>query len=261
MSNIVYDRAGVGYNNTRCADPYLAGRLYEMLSPVAGGIYLDIGCGTGNYLTALAEKGIRFYGIDPSETMLKEARLKNNNAVFINAHAEHIPIDNNFFDGAIATFTLHHWKDMQRGLTEVNRVLKPGAKLVMLSFTPEQLMGYWLHHYFPRMIERSLLTPPLPEMETILNNSGFTLSYTEKYFVKEDLQDHFLYSNKSRPEQYLRPEVRNGASSFTVFSEPEELSEGLIALESEIKSGKITEVMKKYENDFGDYLFLVGTKE
>jgi len=261
MSHVVYDKAGVGYNTTRRADPYLAGRLYEMLSPSPSGLYVDIGCGTGNYLTALADKGVRFYGIDPSEVMLAEARLKPNNAIFINATAEAIPIEDNFFDGALATFTLHHWADMQQGLREVNRVLKPGARLVMLSFTPEQLLGYWLRHYFPRMIARSCLTPSLPEMESILNDTGFTLSTTEKYFIQEDLQDHFLYSNKSRPEQYLRQEVRNGASSFTVFAEPEEVAAGLLLLEADIASGKINEVMKQYENDLGDYLFLVAEKK
>src|SRR4051812_6145732 len=107
MGSAVYDKAGIGYNTTRCADPYLAGRLYEMLSPSPEGVYLDIGCGTANYLTALAAKGVSFYGIDPSETMLKEARAKDNNATFIKASAENIPVDSNFFDGALATFTLH----------------------------------------------------------------------------------------------------------------------------------------------------------
>lgn len=260
MSAAVYDKAGVGYNTTRRADPYLAGRLYEMLSPSPSGLYLDIGCGTGNYLTALAEKSVRFYGIDPSEVMLAEARLKPNNAVLIKATAEAIPIEDHFFDGALATLTLHHWTDLRQGLREVCRVLKPGAKLVILSFTPEQLMGYWLHHYFPLMIARSCLTPPLPEMEAILDDTGFTLTATEKYFIHEDLQDHFLYSNKSRPEQYLKQEVRNGASSFSVIADPEEVAAGLQLLEADITSGKIAEVMKQYENDLGDYLFLVAEK-
>ena len=79
--------------------------------------------------------------------------------------------------------------------------------------------------------------------------------------MQPDLQDHFLYSNKFRPEQYLRPEVRNGASSFIIYSEPEEVASGLVLLETDIASGKINEVIKQYENDLGDYLFLVATKQ
>ncbi len=262
MSEIVYDRVGLGYNITRRADPYLAGRLHSLMSPMPGGLYADIGCGTGNYLTALSGMGMQFYGIEPSEVMLKEAKAANTSATFIQAMAESIPLADHFFDGAMATFTLHHWTDMQQGLMEINRILKPDATLVILSWTPEQILGYWLCHYFPRMMQRSsITTPPLHEMEAILNRSGFTLSATEKYFVQPDLQDHFLYSNKFRPEQYLRPEVRNGASSFTIYSEPEEVASGLALLEADIASGKINEVMKQYENDLGDYLFLVATKQ
>lgn len=261
MSDIAYDRVGVGYNTTRRADPYLAGRLHSLLSPIPGGLYADIGCGTGNYLSALSAMGMRFYGIEPSEVMLAEAKTQNNTTTFIQAKAEHIPLGDQLFDGAMATFTLHHWTDMQQGLTEVNRILKPRAPLVMLSWTPEQILGYWLCYYFPRMMQRSsTTTPPPEEMEAILNRSGFTLSATEKYFVQPDLQDHFLYSNKFRPEQYLRAEIRNGVSSFTIYSEPEEVASGLALLEADIASGKINEVMKRYENDLGDYLFLVATK-
>jgi ubiquinone/menaquinone biosynthesis C-methylase UbiE len=261
MSNTLYDRIGIEYNTTRTADPYIAGRLYELLTPKTDGLYLDIGCGTANYLTALAQKGLKFYGADPSETMLKEAKAKDNGAKFFCAHAEELPFENDFFDGGTATFTLHHWNDKLKGLTEVNRVLKPGSKLVLLSFTGEQMRGYWLNQYFPEMMRRSWeLVPELPGMEQLLNDSGFGLVATENYFVQDDLQDHFLYSNKHRPEQYLRPEIRQNVSSFSSFCTTEELESGLQALEADISSGKIYDVMKSYENDKGDYLFLVAQK-
>lgn len=260
MSGPIYDRVGVGYNTTRRADPYIASRLYEMLAQAGDGLYADVGCGTGNYLHALTEKGLRFYGIDPSERMLTEARAKNSGATFIQAKAEDIPLEDNFFSGAMACFTLHHWSDMQQGLTEVCRILKPGARLAILSWTPEQILNYWLNHYFPRMMQASCVTPPLTEMEATLNASGFNLIATEKYFVQPDLQDHFLYSNKFRPEQYLRPEIRNGASSFTVYADPTEVQTGLILLEQDITSGKIKEVMKQYEKDLGDYMFMIAEK-
>src|SRR5688572_7818509 len=124
----LYDTIGNNYNTTRKADPFIAGRLYELLQPVSNGQYLDIGCGTGNYLTALSEKGLRFYGIDPSETMLQEAKAKNKQATFIKASAENIPLDNDSIDGAIGTFTMHHWDDIGKGLAELYRILKPGSR-------------------------------------------------------------------------------------------------------------------------------------
>ncbi|MCD6064890.1 MAG: putative methyltransferase [Flavipsychrobacter sp.] len=261
MTDILYDTIGKVYNTTRCADPYITGRLYELLSPTSDGLYLDIGCGTANYLTALAEKGVRFYGADPSETMLAEARKKNNDAQFFNAKAEDLPFENELFDGCTATFTLHHWDDKLKGLTGVKRVLKPGARMVFLSFTEEQMRGYWLNYYFPEMMRRSWeLLPDFAGMQQLLNDAGFQQTTIEKYFVQDDLQDHFLYSNKHRPEQYLRPGIRQNASSFSALCSPGELAAGLATLEADIASGAIHDIMKRYENNEGDYLFLVAQK-
>ena len=261
MTEILYDSIGTNYNNTRRADPYITERLHTLLSPSPDGLYLDIGCGTANYLTALAQKGVRLYGVDPSQVMLQQARAKDNNAKFFCAKAEELPFTDEFFDGCTATFTLHHWSDKLKGLTEVTRVLKTGARMVFLSFTGEQMRGYWLNQYFPEMMKRSWeLLPELPGMAQLLNDAGLKLVATENYLVQEDLQDHFVYSNKHRPEQYLRPEIRQNASSFSSFVTPEELKSGLAALEADIASGAIRDVMKSFENDKGDYLFLVAEK-
>jgi ubiquinone/menaquinone biosynthesis C-methylase UbiE len=257
----LYNKIGSSYNLTRRADPYLTERIFHHLSPHSAGTYMDIGCGTGNYLQALVNKGLNFYGIDPSETMLQQARAKNISATFINAKAENIPLANDFFDGAIAILTLHHWENMLKGLSEVSRVLKSKARLVAFSFTPDQMRGYWLCHYFPKMMERCIqLTPDLSVMEKRFHESGFSLVKTEKYFVKDDLQDHFLYSHKHSPEKYLSAEIRNNASSFSAFSELEEVEKGVATLENDLKSGKIRSIMQEYENDLGDYLFLVAEK-
>lgn len=262
MSEPIYNTIGTGYNTTRRADPYLAGRLFELIKGKPDGLFLDIGCGTGNYLVALEEKGMHFYGVDPSEKMLRVARTKSNKATFIQGKAEALPMVDDFFDGVMGNFTLHHWDDIQRGLQELYRVLKPGSNLVFLSFTPQQLLNYWLCHYFPKMMQlSSQVIPEWDVMETMLKNAGFQNISTEKYFVHYDLQDHFLYSNKRRPERYLDPAVRNGASSFTAFSTPEELETGLIALEADIQSGKINEVIQQYSDELGDYLFIKAMKK
>jgi ubiquinone/menaquinone biosynthesis C-methylase UbiE len=257
MSNRpIYNTIGHGYNNTRTADSYIAGRLFALLAPKPDGKYLDIGCGTGNYLHALTEMGVNFIGIDPSETMLDKAREFNPGTTFICAKAEDLPIEDNHFDGGIGTFTLHHWDDMQRGINEVYRVLRPGASFVFFSFTPDQLYGYWLCHYFPEMMRVSAeVVLEEDAMRDIFLKAGFMNIDTEKYFIHDGLTDHFLYSNKYKPEQYLIPEVRNGASSFRIYAEPEEVEQGLQQLEIDIRSGGIMSVIQRYENTLGDYLF------
>lgn len=257
----VYNKVGKGYNSTRNADPYLTERMYELLAPVDGGNYLDIGCGTGNYMAALTQKGLQFTGVEPSDVMLEQAIEKYPALNFIKGTAEALPFDDELFNGVNATFTIHHWTDHLKGLQEIYRVLKPGSRLVLLSFTPEQLLNYWLCKYFPDTMQRSSeVVPPMDSMVELFQQAGFQNIETEKYFVHEGLTDLFLYANKYRPESYLDPEIRKGASSFTVYADEEEVAKGLAQLEQDIKSGEINKIIQEYENELGDYLFYIAHK-
>lgn len=258
----VYNRIGVGYNNTRKADPYLASRILHHLAPNPNGRYLDIGCGTGNYLRYCSELGYAFIGVDPSDTMLDTARSAYPSGTFVQGTAENIPFDDNYFNGAMAILTLHHWKNRAQGITELHRVLQPDSKIVFLSFTGRQMYGYWLMQYFPEMIKQSADDIPTEdEMKAYLTQAGFADVVSEKYFVRDDLQDLFLYSHKTRPEQYLNPDFRKGISSFAAFANANEVAHGLQQLERDIESGAITQVMKQYENTHGDYMFYSAVKK
>ena len=92
--NAKYDHIGNGYNNTRKADPYILDRLHYHLNPIKEGIYLDIGCGTGNYTAKLHQKDIQFIGIDPSEKMLKNAKKAHPNITWKQGKAENVPLEN-----------------------------------------------------------------------------------------------------------------------------------------------------------------------
>lgn len=72
-----YDSIGVRYDSTCKADPYLAQRMFNLLkSEVRDAMYLDVGCGTGNYTAALHKMGMNMAGLEPSDEMLIKARLK-----------------------------------------------------------------------------------------------------------------------------------------------------------------------------------------
>lgn len=256
-----YNSIGNNYNETRNADPYITDRLYNLLSPIENGNYIDIGCGTGNYLNALTEKGLNFTGVDPSDSMLKVAKKLSPDTEFIASPAEKLPFDNDSFDGAIATFTLHHWNNIELGLREAQRVLKPNANFVILSFSPEQMERYWLRHYFPDMIKESgKQVPDRATQKQMLLDAGFSTVKKEKYFIHDGLTDNFLFSNKYKPERYLDPSVRNGISSFRLFASEQELQNGIKQLEADISSGFIRSVIENYESDMGDYLFYCATK-
>lgn len=257
QTSVRYNKIGVGYNQTRMADPYLAARLKSLLAPSKNGLYLDIGCGTGNYTRAIAGTEFAFIGVEPSTEMLNKARATESAIDWQLGTAENTKLASESIDGILATFTLHHWSDLPQGFAEMHRVLKPGGCMVLLTSAPEQTAGYWLAEYFPKMITDSVEW--LPSISSILSaaqHAGFGTYETEVYNVKPDLQDLFLYAGKHNPALYLKPEVRRGISSFSVLSNAQEVEQGLKRLEDDIETGRIEQVMASYQHDKGDYLFV-----
>lgn len=260
--SIVYNTIGTGYNTTRKADPYIVSRLYELLQPANNKTYLDIGCGTGNYTIKLYEEGLNMTGVDPSDVMLAEAKGKNSNIRWAKGTAEDIPLSTCSIDGCIATLTVHHWKDHRRGFRELARVMKPGARMVIFTFTPEQEASYWFNHFFPQMMQRGMARSlPLDTLSGYAQEAGLKLRQTEKYFVHEGLQDLFGYSGKHDPERYFDPAIINGISYFSLYADKEELENGFAALRTSIDNGTFKDIKQQYENDKGDYLFVVLEKE
>lgn len=256
-----YDIIGIDYNLTRRADKYLVQRLLYHLNPKKNGRYLDIGCGTGNYTIGLQKKGFDFMGIDPSIEMLEKAKKKNQQIDWRVGTAEKTGLKSKSVDGVVGSLTIHHWADLEKGFGELQRILKPNGKIVIFTSTPEQMKGYWLNRYFPKMLEDSILQmPSLEKVSLAMKKSGIEVEATETYAVKPDLQDLFLYCGKDRPELYFRDDVRNGISSFSSLSNQQEVKQGLSDLRSDIDSGKIKGIMDSYKNDFGDYLYIIGRK-
>lgn len=258
---IKYDLIGKDYNTTRKADPYLTQRLSEHLNPSANGVYLDIGCGTGNYTCELSKSGARWIGIDPSIRMLEIAAHKDPGVDWRIGTAEDIPLAEEAVDGIIAFLTIHHWKDLKIGFEEIYRVLKKDGTVVFFTSTPEQMERYWLNHYFPQMLKDSMeQMPDLKRIEKNMAESGLQITEVELYQVRSDLTDHFLYCGKHRPELYLENQIRRGISSFSSLANKSEIEQGLKVLRSDIETGKIQEIVTSYSNDLGDYLFLTGKK-
>jgi ubiquinone/menaquinone biosynthesis C-methylase UbiE len=256
-----YDDIGINYNETRSADPYIANKLLKILQPKTNSIYLDIGCGTGNYTNTFQKKGFTFIGIDPSKKMLEKAKLKNSAIIWKLGHAENIPLPPRHIDGIIGSLTIHHWNDLQKSFLELHRVLKPSGQVVIFTSTPKQMKGYWLNHYFPKMLKDSMVQmPSLKAVKNAMESAGFTEIKTDPYFIKPDLKDLFLYCGKQHPERYLKSEIRRGISSFASLANKNEVEKGLINLEKDIESNIINKIISSYENDLGDYLFITAVK-
>ncbi len=256
----LYDRIGVGYDTTRQADPYLLSRLIHHLRPRAGGRYLDIGSGTGNYTIAMHQAGVPIRGLELSATMLQRAREKGPAIAWHIGRAEAIPFASGSFDGATCTFVHHHMADPLAAFREVHRVLTPRARFVILNGTAEQMRHYWLNEYFPRMMQKA--TAPYERFVTIdlLAAAGFRIECEEKYDVTPDLKDFFLYCGKHQPERYLDARIRSGISSFADAPDRQEVARGVARLAGDIESGRIKDVIASFACDGGDYMFTVAER-
>jgi len=101
---------------------------------------LDIGCGSGEYLRAAAQHGIpRFAGIDESPERLQQAQAACPHAELHLARADRLPFADQSFDVVLAAQVLHEIAlfgqpdDLEKTLSEIRRVLKPGGRLIALD--------------------------------------------------------------------------------------------------------------------------------
>ncbi len=124
---------------------------------------LDIGCGTGFVLNMLQENGFMATGVDPSDGMLEKASdiYGFTEETLINASVCELPFTDNSFEAAIASGSLVHVAEISTAISEITRVLEPGAKLRIIDhaspkdktvFTPlttvfTHLSGDIIHDY------------------------------------------------------------------------------------------------------------------
>jgi ubiquinone/menaquinone biosynthesis C-methylase UbiE len=99
---------------------------------------LDIGCGPGGFLKAIASHCGRITGIDITTSFVAECRAMIEgegirNATVMQGSATALPYINNSFDCVMMVDTIHHLDDVTTGLKEVFRVLKPGGTLIVFE--------------------------------------------------------------------------------------------------------------------------------
>jgi hypothetical protein len=118
---------------------------------------------------------------------------------------------------------------------------------------------YWLCHYFPEMMARSIEKMPSEhQIRAGLSRSGFNSVRVVPFFVTNELQDLFLYSGKHRPELYFDVVVRANISSFARLASSAELEEGLARLFEDVQSGAFAAVKSRYDTKVGDYAYVTA---
>jgi demethylmenaquinone methyltransferase/2-methoxy-6-polyprenyl-1,4-benzoquinol methylase len=115
---------------------------------------LDVGCGTGDLSIAFSSVG-EVTGCDFSHEMLTRGVRKAACATprfpirLLEADALNLPFANETFDAAVSAFVLRNLADIDRGLGEMRRVLRPGGVLGVLDFgMPSLPIIRWLYRFY-----------------------------------------------------------------------------------------------------------------
>jgi demethylmenaquinone methyltransferase / 2-methoxy-6-polyprenyl-1,4-benzoquinol methylase len=99
---------------------------------------LDVASGTGDLAIELARRGADVTGSDFSEGMLDVARRKAPGLRWEHGNALALPYPDDGFDAATVGFGARNFSDLERGLREMARVVRPGGRVVVLEITTPQ---------------------------------------------------------------------------------------------------------------------------
>lgn len=177
-------------------------RLFKKDSPP---LLLDVATGTGD-MALTASRILPFsniVGIDISEGMLQMGRKKiekrglSSRIELHSGDGETINFDSQTFDGVMVAFGVRNFENLEKGLREILRVMKPGAQLVVLEFSKPQVpvikqlyhlymgviapqMAKWFNQNkqaYQYLNESAKAFPDRQQFIDILNKTGFSNTY------------------------------------------------------------------------------------
>lgn len=128
-----YDGISDWYDLNSGPDDEAAEALRGLLGREVGRC-LDLGCGTGQYFSLLAERGDHVVGLDLSMDQLKIARSRNR--ALVRAVGERLPFANRTFDTVAAIWVTTDVEDVAAVFAEAARVLRGGGRLVVFGVHP-----------------------------------------------------------------------------------------------------------------------------
>lgn len=118
-----------------------------------GARVLDACCGTGDLALAAEREGGIVTGLDFSGEMLVRARHKSDTIEWVQGDMMALPFDGGSFDAATVGFGVRNVADLEAGLFELRRVLRPGGRLAILEITqPRGPLKPFFSLWFDRIV-------------------------------------------------------------------------------------------------------------
>ncbi len=228
--------------------------LLAVIHPQTGHHLLDVACGTGEPALTFAhrQKGAHVIAIDSAKAMVYAAQSKAqqqglNNATFLCMDAEHLQFQNNHFDHVTSRFGVMLFTNLEQGLREIHRVLKPSGQFTCTVWGKPNRMTtlLWAYQTFKDTIPEVAM-PPLKlatclgsnnKLSAILEETGFTHCTIETHTLNyhfdtfDDYWDTLEASQMMKQQLEALPPTKNKQwvrEKLTSLAKPYTTSEGLL---------------------------------
>ena len=162
----------------------------EKVLPLCKGIVLEIGCGSGLNFSFYEENNIdKLYALEPDKEMLRQAESVVKEVsfpiTFLETGAEKIPLEDDYIDTVLLTYTLCTIPDPLAALLEIRRVLKKGGKLVFCEhgMAPEnnvKKMQNFINSFWPIFVGGCNLNRDIP---SLIKDAGFLVDNLETMYL------------------------------------------------------------------------------
>jgi len=139
-------------------------KAIKLLKEIEPKQILDIATGTGDFaIESLKLNPDHVTGVDISEGMLNVGREKlkkrklDDRITLASGDSENLPFEDNKFDAIIVAFGVRNFENLEKGLSEMLRVLRPGGKVVVLEFSKpksfpfKQLYNFYFKNILPTL--------------------------------------------------------------------------------------------------------------
>lgn len=179
--------------------------------PLARGVTLEIGVGSGLNLPYYGSSVETLYALDPSAELLRKAVRRAKRSSFpivpLCHAAESIPLDDASIDSVVMTWTLCSIADPLAALREIRRVLRANGTLIFIEHgrAPEPAVSRWQDRLTPvwrRLTGGCHLNRPI---EALLTQGGFAAPGIEKSYVAGPRIGAYFYRGTARADTPSSP--------------------------------------------------------
>ena len=173
---------------------------------------LDVGCGTGGFTAAIADRsGAEVVGCDRSPSLLEHARRTSAAAGWVEGSAERLPFADQSFDRVVMSLLLHQVDEPAQAVAEAFRVLRRPGALVVRTVLPEDAAERAPFCFFPTLARvQAEQMPSLDDLIQWMRAAGFDRIRRRRVLRNKRLEFDAVEAQLQRYPFLRKDELENG---------------------------------------------------